>query len=134
MSDFWNVIGRNELSSAESVATALAKVEARLAAAATSSAYLREFDQWLSRQVSLLDREELFKVKVVNRDGKEFRQSEDHFLYARCACILAGSAAVSDVLAGRRSFADFTAIRLQSAELLLYLAAELQEALGHRPS
>ena len=34
---------------------------------------------------------------------------------------------MAEVLAGRRSFIDFTAIPLQRAELLLYLAKEIGE-------
>jgi hypothetical protein len=121
----WAIIGTNELTSAESVAAALARVKARLAA--TSPARLSEFDQWLNRQIDKLDRREFFESLVITDDGREFQQTDDHFLYSRCACILAGPTAAAEVLAGRRSFADFTAIRLQSAELLLYLAAEVCE-------
>lgn len=125
MSDFWALVGTNDITSAKSVAAALAEVKVRLAAA--PPARLDEFDQWLSRQIHQLDRREFFESLVIADDGREFRQTDDHFLYARCACILAGRNAVADVLAGRRSFTDFTAIRLQSAELLLYLAAQVSE-------
>jgi hypothetical protein len=123
--DFWAIIGTNDLTSAKSVAAALGKVKTRLAA--TSPAQLSEFDQWLSRQIRELDRRAFFESPVITDDGRIFQQTDDHFLYSRCACILAGRTAMADVLAGRRSFTDFTVIRLQRAELLLYLAAQVSE-------
>lgn len=134
MDDFWTIIGTNDLTSAKSVTVALAKVKARLAATVTSSPQLNEFDQWLGRQIRQLDRKEFFKSPVITDDGREFQQTDDHFLYARCACILTGSTAIADVLGGRRNFTDFTAIRLQSAELLLYLAAQVSEEAQITPS
>jgi Protein of unknown function (DUF4240) len=127
MVDFWIIIGTNELTSGKSVTAALAKVKRRLAANARSQSQLAEFDQWLQQQIDQLDRKQFFDLPVFAADGRKFSQTEDHFLYARCACILTGTAAMTGVLAGRRSFEDFAAIRLQRAELLLYLAAEISD-------
>jgi len=125
MNDFWAIIGTNDLTSSESVAAALAKVRERLST--TSPARLAKFDQSLARQLYELDRGEFFEIPVVRDDGREFKQSDDHFSYARCACILTGATTMAQVLSGDRSFAGFTAIRLQSAELLLYLAERVGE-------
>ena len=127
VNDFWRIIGTNDLTTSATVTVALARVKARLAATASSVAHLREFDQWLEEQLRQLDRKDFFDSPVISSEGKRFRQTDDHFLYSRCACILTGATAMAEVLAGRRSFIDFTAIPLQRAELLLYLAKEIGE-------
>jgi uncharacterized protein DUF4240 len=121
---YWTtVIGTNDLRSSKDISRAIAEVKSRLAA--TSPAEAAGFDQWLHQQIFQLDRKEFFEVPVLRSDGAEIGQSEDHFLYARCACVLAGFSTYSEVLNGRRGFSDFAAIPLQGAELLLYAAEEV---------
>jgi hypothetical protein len=62
-----------------------------------------------------------------------FEQTEDHFLYARCPCLLAGERSVRATLDDEVSFAEFVAPRLQSAEKLLYVAStEYESRTGQR--
>jgi hypothetical protein len=123
-SDFWaTVIHDNLLISRESVMKALTNVKKRLAA--TSPVQLADFDQWLSCQLYDLDRKEFFDSPVIDKDGNIFPQTDDHFLYARCACVLSGRAAFASVLKGRLSFTEFTSIYMQSAEMLLDVAGEV---------
>jgi hypothetical protein len=123
---YWTtIIGANNLTSSKDVREALIKVKARLAA--TSPAEMAAFDQWLHEQIYQLDRKEFFEAPIFRSDSVVQRQSEDHFLYARCACVLAGHFAYGEVVTGRRNFSDYAAIPLQGAELLLYVAEEVCE-------
>ena len=122
--DFWtSIIGANTLTDSASVVRAIDNLKSRLGA--TSQATISAFDKWLSWQIYTLDRKEHFKLPAVKSDGTHEPQSEDHFLYARCACILSGHAEFTSVLNGNKGFIDFTSTRLQSAELLLYAADEV---------
>jgi hypothetical protein len=121
---FWDsIIGANPLETSGDVDIALRDVRIRLAS--TSAEVASEFDRWLSGRIYQLDRRALFELPVPNGDGIETGQSEDHFLYARCACVLAGRVPFLEVLSGARSFADFSRIPLQKAELLLYIPEEV---------
>jgi hypothetical protein len=123
---YWvTIIGVNDLASSKDASDAIVKIKSRLAA--TSSAEAAAFNRWLHKQIYQLDRQQFFAAPVLRSDGVELRQSEDHFLYARCACVLAGYLAYNEVLAGRRDFSDFTTIPLQGAEALLYSAEEVCE-------
>lgn len=122
----WSTVGRaNDLSSSTAVGVALSEVRARLAA--TSPEEVSLFDQWLNQRLFDLDRQAFYNAPVHLRDGKIGRQSEDHFLYARCACVLAGRENFEGILEGGLSFSRFADTRLQSAENLLYLAEEVCE-------
>lgn len=122
--NFWdNVIGVNSLTSPDEVREAMDGVKRRLAA--TSPATVSEFDRWLSRQLYLLDRKELFDLPAITSDNNERPQTDDSFLYARCACVLAGHQAFTEVANGRRSFTDFSKVSLFGAEFLLYAAEEV---------
>jgi hypothetical protein len=118
--NFWEtVIGVNSLTSPENVSEAMDGVKRRLAATASG------FDRWLSRKLCLLDRKEFFDLPAITRDNIEHPQTDDSFLYARCACVLAGREAFAEVLNDERSFADFSKVSLSRAEFLLYAAEEV---------
>ena len=84
---FWAVIGTSAVRDSGEVASALYDVSSRLATLALGD--LTGFVERLHEALFHLDRKIFAQIPVVLR-GVEFAQTGDHFLYARCACILAG--------------------------------------------
>jgi hypothetical protein len=124
VTEFWDIIGENTLRTEADVDAALERVSARLALLPTYD--LLNFVDGLHEALFRLDRKECAEIQVSVRD-LVIPQSEDSFLYARCACVLAGRKVFEEVLATGEGFGRFTVPELQ-AEELLYLAAEHYEA------
>ena len=59
---------------------------------------LIRFVQQLQEHVFRLDRRELAEIPVLLAGGLELPQTSDHFLYARCRCVLAGKDAFDLVM------------------------------------
>ncbi|MFE9439199.1 DUF4240 domain-containing protein [Streptomyces sp. NPDC006602] len=59
---------------------------------------------------------------VVSGSGRPVKQSEDRFLYARCAAVLSGPDAVARVLSRAEEFSPFTSDEAAEAEELLEIA------------
>lgn len=91
------------------------------------AADLVKFSQDLREALHRIDRRELAKIPVVLAVGLELPQTSDHFLYARCACILAGREAYDATLGSASEFACFVRPFFQAAEGLLYLAPSVYE-------
>jgi hypothetical protein len=124
--DFWSIVGRNVNSDRSDTDAAIAAIEERLKA--LDVARLVEFQDQLGQQLHRLDQGSLASIGVEFPGMSARGQTEDHFLYARCACILTGEEAVRSVLADPARFGDFVAPRLQAAELLLYVAHQEYES------
>jgi Protein of unknown function (DUF4240) len=128
--DFWGVIGRTSLRDADSVRKSLAGITIRLSAASPIELVL--FDDCLREACFRLDREDLASFPVTLSNGDQRPQTSDHFLYARCACILAGLTEYNKCLQSPSEFEPYVAIRLQSAESLLHVAYEVYESMTGR--
>ena len=127
--DFWSVIGSNAVTSRADVEAAVGQVERRLRTLDLSD--LVSFQDQLERNLDALDLSSLASIQVAVAEGLVLEQTADHFLYARCACLLAGREEARAVLENSERFSDFVAPRLQSAEALLYLArTEYQRRTG----
>ena len=127
--DFWSVIGSNAVTSRADVEAAVGEVERRLRTLELSD--LVSFQDQLERNLDALDLSSLASIQVAVAEGLVLEQTADHFLYARCACLLAGREEARAVLENSERFSDFVAPRLQSAEALLYLArTEYQRRTG----
>ncbi|MFD7657503.1 DUF4240 domain-containing protein [Actinosynnema sp. NPDC059797] len=120
--DFWAVIGANPMRDADDVERALGEVSRRLDAVAP--ALLVGFQSRLCEFLHRIDREEFAGVPVGLVGGLELPQTSDHFLYARCACVLAGEVEYVGVASSGAGFERFVPPFRQGAEGLLYLAPE----------
>ncbi|GAA3064420.1 DUF4240 domain-containing protein [Actinokineospora globicatena] len=118
--DFWSVIGSSPMRDASDVHVALSEVGARLQS--LDLADLVAFQEQLAIQLERLGRDDLAALPIEARGGAIYWQTEDHFLYARCACLLAGQEAVRRVVGEPEWFAAFVVPNLQSSEKLMYLA------------
>jgi hypothetical protein len=127
---FWDVVGRTSLRDADSVRESLEELAIRLSSASPTE--LVAFDDRLHEACFYLDRKDLALVPVTRSNGEQFPQTSDHFLYARCACILAGLADYNKCLQSSSNFEPYVAIGLQSAENLLYVAHEVHESMTGR--
>ncbi|WP_422771120.1 DUF4240 domain-containing protein [Plantactinospora sp. WMMC1484] len=127
--DFWSLIESNPVTSRADVEAAVGRVEQRLHA--LDLADLVDFQEQLDRNLDALDLNSLASVQVELAEDLILEQTADHFLYARCACLLAGREEARAVLEESARFSNFVAPRLQSAEALLYLArTEYQKRTG----
>jgi hypothetical protein len=127
--DFWSVIGSNPVTSRADVEAAVEHVEQRLRTLDLPD--LVEFQGQLDRNLDALNLGSLASIQVELAEGLILEQTADHFLYARCACLLAGREEARAVLEEPERFSNFVAPRLQSAEALLYLArAEYKKRTG----
>ncbi|MEI8407440.1 MULTISPECIES: DUF4240 domain-containing protein [unclassified Kribbella] len=117
--DFWGLIGANAVETAGEVSAALERVSGRLDG--LESADLIQFVEQLQERLFWIDRRELAEIPVRLR-GLEWPQTSDHFLYARCACILAGKSAYDLSSHSPTEFARFVVPSSLYAEGLLYLA------------
>lgn len=124
-SDFWSVIGSNVITSRADVTAALDRVEQRLRELDPPD--LVAFEGQLDQNLDALDLSSLASIPVELAGGLVLEQTTDHFLYARCACLLAGRETARSVLEESERFSDFVAPALQSAESLLYLARKEYE-------
>ncbi|WP_437096285.1 DUF4240 domain-containing protein [Streptomyces sp. enrichment culture] len=125
MIDFWNIIGSNPAQSGDDVRSALDRVSGRLDELDATD--LVKFSEELREALYRIDRRALAEIPVALAGGLELPQSSDHFLYARCACILAGRDAYDATLRSSSEFARFVRPSLQAAEGLLYLAPGIYE-------
>ncbi|GLW81041.1 DUF4240 domain-containing protein [Actinokineospora globicatena] len=115
---FWEILGSSPMSNSSDARAALAGVESRLRL--LEPAELVAFQEQLAIQLGALYRDDLASIPVEIK-GVVYGQSDDHFLYARCACLLAGQEAVRRVMAKPERFAKFVSPGVQ-AEELMYLA------------
>lgn len=121
MVDFWSLIGVNALSNHVDVKAAIARVTARLSQL-DQPGNLIAFQESLDDRLADLDIADLASIPVELSNGFVAEQTSDHFLYARCACVLAGREDFFRVLRDGPYFGRFIVPRLQSSEELLYLA------------
>ena len=119
----WSLVGSHRVERLQDVGPALDVVRRRLAALLPGE--LVTFDRQLREALRMLDVAELEELPVRVR-GTLLPQSDDAFLSARCACVLAGRDAVAAALADPRTFRRF--VGGPAAEELLHLAAEAHEA------
>ncbi|GIM97818.1 DUF4240 domain-containing protein [Paractinoplanes toevensis] len=118
--DFWTVVGSCSIVDRSDVEAALTDVENRLRALDLEG--LVAFQGHLAVELEALNLGSLASIPIELPSGAVFDQTEDHFLYARCACLLSGRASAHEVISDPGQFSVFVAPRLQSAETLLYLA------------
>lgn len=131
VTDFWSVIGSNAVTDQADVEAAVGQIERRLRTLDLPD--LISFQEQLDQNLDALDLSSLASIQVELTEGLVLEQTADHFLYARCACLLAGREEVRVVLDDSERFSDFVAPRLQSAETLLYLArTEYQRRTGQQ--
>ena len=121
----WAVVGRGDISSEHAVKSRIEEVRSALEALPESR--LADFQRWLASRLFDIDRRAYAEIPARLSGGSEMKQSPDSFLYARCACILAGEESWRDIIEGNTSFSAFTAAASQGAESLLYLAAKVSE-------
>ncbi|MFF9079893.1 DUF4240 domain-containing protein [Streptomyces rubiginosohelvolus] len=125
MIDFWSIIGSNPAQSGDDVRSTLDRIAGRLDELDASD--LVTFSKELRGALHEIDRRALAEVPVVLAAGLELPQTSDHFLYARCACILAGRGAYDASLRSASEFTPFVKPFFQAAEGLLYLAPSVYE-------
>jgi Protein of unknown function (DUF4240) len=82
------------------------------------------FADLLAEQLYRLDMARLASMPAVNTG---IEQSNDTFLYNRCAVVIAGKDAVERVLSDAIDFVPFTDSSASSSEALLYVAEEAYE-------
>jgi hypothetical protein len=130
MTDFWEIVGSNLVETADDVEAALARISVRLDALEPLD--LARFAEQLQEHLHRIDRRDLADVPVVLAGGREFPQTADHFLYARCACVLAGEEEYRKSVRSTTEFSRFVKPSVQGAEGLLYLAPNTYEKkVGH---
>jgi hypothetical protein len=125
MIDFWGTVGRHALRDGAEVAAALNDVAGRLDGMRPLGLTL--FAGRLREYLYRLDRKEFAELEVTLANGEVLPQTADSFLYARCACVLAGEVEYRRVVKGEASFDRFTKPYLQAAESLLYLPEQAYE-------
>ncbi|WP_405525512.1 DUF4240 domain-containing protein [Streptomyces canus] len=125
MTDFWKVIGSSSVQDESEINSALERISGQLSAMTPDA--LTRFVERLRESLYQIDRRDLAEVPVTLANGLELPQTSDHFLYARCACILAGERAYDEVRSSGLGFDRFVAPFAQEAEGLLYLASEQYE-------
>ncbi|NAS22189.1 DUF4240 domain-containing protein [Herbidospora sp. NEAU-GS84] len=81
------------------------------------------FAERLHESLYQIDRRELAEVSVTLANGVQLPQTSDHFLYARCACILAGEEVYDEVLNSGVGFDRFVAPFVPLALLLVLPAS-----------
>jgi hypothetical protein len=123
---FWSIVGSNSVLDGTEVDAALDGILERLDELTPDD--LIEFREGLNESLYRIDRRDLAEVPVLLPGGTRFSQTSDHFLYARCACVLAGEQIYDDVLLTGAGFDPFVAPFAQRAERLLYLVPELYRA------
>jgi hypothetical protein len=129
VSRFWKLVGSSAVRNAADIDLALREIGSRLEK--LEPAEVSRFAVNLREALFRLDRREFGEIPVTLANGAEFPQSSDHFLYARCACILAGEEAYSAILKTGSGFERFVPTFAQRAEKLLYLAPGIyQEKTG----
>jgi hypothetical protein len=87
-----------------------------------------DFAETLAFKLYDLDRKALAQLDIVENDGTVTELSDDGFLYARCAVIVAGPEAYATVLAVPESFARFGKVDAAHAESLLDVASDAYTA------
>ncbi|MEW2505943.1 DUF4240 domain-containing protein [Amycolatopsis sp. NPDC047767] len=125
MTDFWEVIGSSSVEDDSEIESALERISGQLSAMTPDA--LTRFVERLRESLYRIDRRGLAEVPVALANGLKLPQTSDHFLYARCACILAGERVYGDVLISGFGFERFVAPFAQEAEGMLYLASEEYE-------
>jgi Protein of unknown function (DUF4240) len=111
----WDVLGRGDVSSGQAVESRIEEVRSALKALPESR--LADFQRWLASRLFDIDRRAYAEIPARLSDGSEMKQSSDSFLYARCACILAGEESWRDIIEGNASFSAFTATASQGCRV-----------------
>lgn len=131
MDEFWNIVGATPLCDEGDVERALGRISNLVSRLAPYE--LIQFQERLHELLFRLDRKDLAEIRVVREGWVPSAQTSDHFLYARCACILAGEAAYEAAMQESAEFERFVKPCLQGAELLLYVADQAyEEKMGWR--
>jgi hypothetical protein len=125
MIDFWAVIGSRPIGDSTEIDSALEGVSKRLSSAAPDA--LVRFAERLAEALYRIDRRDFADIPVILSDDLRLPQTNDHFLYARCACVLAGEVTYEDVVKSCVGFDRFVSPFMQRAEGLLYIASEQYE-------
>ncbi|GAB3676300.1 hypothetical protein GCM10027589_46450 [Actinocorallia lasiicapitis] len=125
MEEFWEVIGTNLLRDEAGLKTALAGVSRRLEGLYPYE--LIDFSRRLSEVLYLIDRRDFASIPVDLGGGRIYEQTSDHFLYARCACVLSGMVEYEEVALSGAGFDRYVHPFAQTAESLLYLAPAAYE-------
>ncbi|MCA2214106.1 DUF4240 domain-containing protein [Jidongwangia harbinensis] len=119
---FWNLVGlvggyppSDEVSSFAGLEAALMDLD---------RGEILSFEDKLAECLYVLDRRSFADVQTIDT-GRA--QSNDSFLYNRCAVVVAGEVAYNEVLSSVRSFQDFTHSHVPSSEGLLYVAQKAYE-------
>ncbi|WP_083936242.1 DUF4240 domain-containing protein [Nocardiopsis ganjiahuensis] len=81
----------------------------------------------MKSSLRVLDSAPLRNAKIYVPGLGSVLQTEDDFLYSRCACVLSGCRAYEGVLRDVRNFKKYLEAELHGAEGLLYLAGEVYE-------
>jgi hypothetical protein len=123
VSEFWEIIGTSPVRTSADIEISLQRIGDCLEV--LSPAEVSQFDKDLRESLYHLDRREFGQIRVRTTAGMEFPQTSDHFLYARCACVMAGVEVYESVLKTRSGFERFVPVFAQGAESLLYLAPEI---------
>jgi hypothetical protein len=123
VSTFWEIIGTSPVRTSADIDISLQRIGDRLESLA--SAEVSRFAKDLRESLYHLDRREFGQIRVSTASGMEFPQTSDHFLYARCACVMAGVEVYESVLKTGSGFERFVPVFAQRAESLLYLAPQI---------
>ncbi|WP_286158424.1 DUF4240 domain-containing protein [Streptomyces sp. CB03911] len=125
--DFWTLIDLLGDRRCCDYATALAEALAEL-----PPARIVDFEERLAEALYRLDRREFGTLPVIDMGSPEkpFPQSDDTFLYSRCAVVAAGRAEYEAVLADPALFAPHTATTLHGEDLLHLAEEAYEEATG----
>jgi hypothetical protein len=120
--EFWNLIGSNSIRDDDEIDTVLRRISGQLKAMTPDDLF--RFHDQLCEALFVIDRREFAEVpaRLKNGDISEIPQSDDYFLYARCACVLAGRDVYGAILKSGIGFDRFAETFAQKAEGLLYLA------------
>ncbi|SBT54931.1 DUF4240 domain-containing protein [Micromonospora narathiwatensis] len=88
-----------------------------------------EFAETLAYKLYQLDRRSLAETLIPGEDESGERLSDDGFLYARCAVIVAGPAAFSAVLRDGSVFRHYVTVEAAHAESILDIPSNAYEVL-----
>ncbi|MFD9575354.1 DUF4240 domain-containing protein [Streptomyces sp. NPDC059982] len=115
--EFWKLIGY-----LDGHADELHCVQLTAILAQRPAGEITEFGERLAEALYRLDQEQFKALPVTDPDRPRF-QTDDHFLYARCAVVAAGREVYEGVLSTSAGFAPYTATAMEG-ESLLYVASQ----------
>ncbi|WP_405772919.1 DUF4240 domain-containing protein [Streptomyces sp. NBC_01538] len=117
---FWEIIQMDTPTASEDQCAVIQDRLCRL-----SAQEIKDFSDRLAEILFRLDLKVLADIPVAGAasgSGRPVKQSEDRFLYARCAAVLSGPDAVARVLSRADDFSPFTSDEAAVAEDLLEVA------------